>query len=435
MANARGLIRCSSVPRIFSAQKEIPMTFPVDHVRSLFPALNHPDRIYADNPAGTQVPATVAQAVADRMLGDYANLGGHFATSQSCDTLYTQAHTRAATFLGAASGREVIIGPSMTALTFHMSRSICRDFQPGDEIVITRMEHEGNVGPWLQIAHDMGLVIRWVAFDPDSWRVEPEALAKQLTTRTRLVCLNHASNMTGSINDIAALSAVAKDAGALVFVDSVQYAPHLLPDVQALGCDFLVCSAYKFFGPHLGLLWGREDLMQSLHPYKGRCVSDDLPDRFESGTPQLELLAGLCATFDYFENLGTHLDHTGSARDLMQATYAASLEYEHGLTRDLIRGLTGIDGLTIYGITNPNRTHDRVPTVSLRVEGHTPSAIAATLAQQGIYVWHGHNYAYEPTRQLGLPEAEGVVRIGLSHYNTQDEVARIVTSVAEAVGA
>ena len=410
------------------------MNFPVEHVRAQFPALTRErERIYADNPAGTQVPACVAQAIADRMLGDYANLGGHFTSSRTCDSLYAVAHERAATFLGATSGREVIIGQSMTALTFHMSRSICRDFQPGDEIIITRMEHEGNVGPWLEMARDKGLVIRWVAFDLDSWRVEPDPLSAQLSDRTRLVCLNHASNMTGSINDIASLGALAKKAGAMVFVDSVQYAPHHLPDVQALGCDFLVCSAYKFYGPHLGLLWGREDLLRALHPYKGRCVPDELPDRFESGTPQLELLAGLNATFDYFEQLGVHLGAQGSPRDLMSSAYASSQDYEHVLTRALIEGLSGIETVQVYGITNSNRMHERVPTISIRVNGNAPSTIAAALARKGIFVWHGHNYAYEPTRQLGLPEDEGVVRIGLAHYNTVDEVDRIVTSIAEVV--
>ena len=410
------------------------MSFPVEHVRAQFPALTRtPDRIYADNPAGTQVPACVAKAIADRMLGDYANLGGHFTSSRSCDSLYAEAHERAATFLGANSGREVIIGQSMTSLTFHMSRSICRDFLPGDEIIITRMEHEGNVGPWLEMARDMGLVIRWVAFDPDSWRVEPDALSAHLSDRTRLVCLNHASNMTGSINDIASLGALAREAGAMVFVDSVQYAPHHLPDVQALGCDFLVCSAYKFYGPHLGLLWGREDLLRALHPYKGRCVPDELPDRFESGTPQLELLAGLNATFDYFERLGTHLGAEGPPRDLMRSAFASSQDYEDGLTRTMIDGLSGLEALQVYGITNSNRMHERVPTISFRVKGSAPSTIAAALARRGIFVWHGHNYAYEPARQLGLPEEEGVVRIGLAHYNTVEEVDRVVASLSETV--
>ena len=291
------------------------------------------------------------------------------------------------------------------------------------------MEHEGNVGPWLQMAKDKDLVIRWVPFDLDSWKVEPEALAAELTERTRLVCLNYASNMTGSINDIVALTRVAKTAGALVFVDAVQLAPHHLVDVRALGCDFLVCSSYKFFGPHLGLLWGREDVLRDLYPYKGRCVSDELPDRFEAGTPQVELLAGLMATVDYFAVLGQKLGTIGDKRTQIAAAYEASRTHEEPLARRLIGGLSNIRGLKILGISNPNRMHERVPTVSVRIKGHKPEYLAHALGKKGVFVWHGHNYAYEPSRQLGLPLDEGVLRIGLAHYNTEIEVDRIVTSL------
>jgi cysteine desulfurase family protein (TIGR01976 family) len=271
-----------------------------------------------------------------------------------------------AVFLGARSFAEIVIGQSMTSLTFHMSRSICHAFQPGDQIVITRMEHEGNVGAWLEIAKDKGLEIRWVDFNRESWQVEPEDLARQLTDRTRLVALNHASNLTGSINDVARLTRIAKDAGALVYVDAVQLAPHHLVDVQALGCDFLACSSYKFFGPHLGIVWGRQELLQSLYPYKGRCVSDATPDRFEMGTPQYELLAGLTATVEYFEALGRATDGSGERRALIARAYEASRAYEEPLTNKLIAGLRDIPGVSIYGITNPNRIGERVPTVSFR---------------------------------------------------------------------
>ncbi len=409
------------------------MTFPLDYVRGQFPALQLTDngmaRVYADNPAGTQVPQRVADAVRNLMLTSAANSGGHFVTSRQTDAMILEAHEQAAIFVGARSPREIIIGQSMTSLTFHLSRSICRDFKPGDEIVITRMEHEGNVGPWLELATDKGLAVRWVPFDTDTWKVEPDRLAVELTDRTRLVCLNAASNMTGSVNNVAALSSLAKQAGALVFVDAVQLAPHHLIDVQSLGCDFLACSAYKFFGPHLGVLWGREEVLAGLHPYKGRCVSDDLPDRFEAGTPQMELLAGLSATVDYFADLGVQIGATGDRRVRIAAAYAASRDYEEPLTWELIEALQMIPGITIYGITNKNRMHERVPTVSIRVGGLTPSEVARHLADDGIFVWHGHNYAYEPARQLGLPLDEGVVRIGLAHYNTQAEVGRIVDAV------
>lgn len=413
------------------------MMFPISDVRAQFPALAIRDegrsRIYVDNPAGTQVPASVAEAVSRYMLTTSANAGGHFKTSVETDRITLKAHDDAALFLGASSGREVVIGPSMTALTFHMSRSICRDFEPGDEIIITRMEHEGNVGPWLTIAEDMGLVVRWLDFNRETWVVEPEDLGLLLTDRTRLLVLNYASNMTGSINDVAALSALARDAGVLVFVDAVQLAPHHLVDVQALGCDFLACSSYKFFGPHLGLLWGREDVLQGLYPYKGRCVSDDTPDRFELGTPQFELLAGLSATVAYFENLGRMGTASDDRRTRISTAYQMSRDYEEPLTNTLIGGLAHIPGVSIYGITNPNRVKHRVPTVSIRHTSVKPTDIARALAQAGIHVWHGHNYAYEPARALNLPLDEGVIRIGLAHYNTNDEVESIIDAVQETV--
>ncbi len=407
--------------------------FPVVDIRALFPALSQTDndqpRIYLDNPAGTQVPKSVAGAIANYMLTNASNMGGHFTTSLNTDAVTLKAHEDIALFLGAKSSAEVIIGQSMTSLTFHLSRSICRDFQPGDEIIVSRVEHEGNIGPWLEIAKDKGLNIRWVDFDRETWLIEPENLAAVLSDKTRLVCLNFASNMTGSINDIAALTRLAHDAGAQVFVDAVQLAPHHLVDVQALGCDYLVCSSYKFFGPHLGILWGKEEVLAALHPYKGRCVSDALPDRFEAGTPQFELLAGLSATVRYFEDLGSRTGTEGSRRALIAAAYQQSRDYEEPLTNTLIDGLSNIAGIKIFGITNPNRVHQRVPTISIRHDNVAPSTIAKALADAGIYVWHGHNYAYEPTRFLKIPEEEGVVRIGLAHYNNTEEVTRVVEAV------
>lgn len=411
------------------------MEFPVADIRELFPALSQSDngqnRVYLDNPAGTQVSNSVASAVAAYMITNASNLGGHFAPSVATEEVTLQAHEDAALFLGAKSAKEIVIGQSMTTLTFHLSRSICRDFQPGDEIIISRVEHEGNVGPWLEIAKDKDLKIVWVDFDRETWLIEPELLENVLTDKTKLVCLNYASNMTGSINDIKTLTKLAQDAGALVFIDAVQLAPHHLVDVQALGCDFLVCSSYKFFGPHLGILWGKEGILRSLHPYKGRCVSDELPDRFETGTPQFELLAGLSATIRYFENLGRSASTSESGRELISAAYMLSRDYEEPLTNMLIDGISQIPGVSIYGITNPNRVHERVPTISMRHSRVKPTEIAKFLSNEGIYVWHGHNYAYEPTRFLNIPEEEGVVRIGLAHYNTVEEVNRVIRAIDE----
>lgn len=413
------------------------MAFPIDQVREQFPSLSITDagnsRIYVDNPAGTQVPRCVAEAVSNYMLTTASNAGGHFRTSVETDRVTLKAHEDAALFLGAASAGEVIIGQSMTSLTFHLSRSICHDFRPGDEIIITRMEHEGNVGPWLEIAKDKGLVIRWVDFNHDTWQVEPDDLAALTTDRTRLVALNYASNMTGAINDIPALTKVAKDAGALVFVDAVQLAPHHSVDVKTLGCDFLACSSYKFFGPHLGIVWGREDALRGLYPYKGRCVSDEIPDRFECGTPQFELLAGLSATIQYFEDLGKLTLESDNRRELIETAFQMSRDYEEPMTNDLIDGLMQVNGISVFGITNPNRITHRVPTISIRHSEVAPSEIAKGLAGAGIHIWHGHNYAFEPNRSLNLPEDEGVARIGLAHYNTPDEVNAIIREVEKTV--
>jgi cysteine desulfurase family protein (TIGR01976 family) len=413
------------------------LTFPIADIRLLFPSLAERDdgisRTYLDNPAGTQVPRSVVDAISNYLLHHSSNSGGAFRTSIETDRTWERAHADMATFLGAASHSEIVIGQSMTSLTFHMSRSICHDFVPGDEILITRMEHEGNVGPWLEIAKDKGLVIRWVDFDRESWQIEPEALTAQLTDRTRLVALNYASNMTGSINDVKKLTRIAQDAGALVYVDAVQLTPHHLVDVNALGCDFLACSSYKFFGPHLGIVWGREALLQSLYPYKGRCVSDACPDRFEMGTPQYELLAGLSATVEYFAQLGEICGGTGDRRALIAKAYDASRRYEEPMTNQLIDGLSTIPGIRVIGITNPNRIGERVTTVSFRHERRAPEAIANALARSGIHVWHGHNYAYETARALDLPLDEGVLRIGMAHYNTQTEVERTLEEITKTV--
>ncbi|WP_299843126.1 cysteine desulfurase-like protein [uncultured Roseovarius sp.] len=413
------------------------MEFPISEIRDRFPSLSVTDdgaaRTYLDNPAGTQVPKTVVDAISHYLLHDSSNAGGRFCTSVATDRVWEQAHADMATFLGAGSAAEIVIGQSMTCLTFHMSRSICHGFQPGDQIVISRMEHEGNVGPWLEIAKDKGLEIRWVDFNRDSWQVEPEDLAAQLTNRTRLVALNYASNLTGSINDVKRLTRLAQEAGAWVYVDAVQLAPHHLVDVQALGCDFLACSSYKFFGPHMGIAWGREALLNALYPYKGRCVSDASPDRYEMGTPQYELLAGLSATMRYFEALGQACGGSGEGRALIERAYEASRAYEEPLTNRFIAGLQDIPGISIYGIVNPNRIGARVPTVSFRHDGQSPDTIASALGRAGIHVWHGHNYAYEPTRALGLPLDEGVVRVGLAHYNTADEIDRTLEKISQTV--
>jgi cysteine desulfurase family protein (TIGR01976 family) len=297
------------------------------------------------------------------------------------------------------------------------------------------MDHEGNISPWLAVAEDRGLTIRWLPFDQETMRIEVDDLLPLLNERTRLLALNYASNLTGSINDVQALVAIARDRGVLTYVDAVQYAPHRLVDVAAIGCDFLVCSSYKFFGPHLGVLWGRESVMQEMRPYKLRCASDDLPERFETGTPQTELLAGLAATADYLASLDEGADATGGdRRSAIQAGYAAATAHETRLVRQLIDGLTTCPGVTIHGIANPNRFDERVPTVSFTHQKRDSRDIAKGLAQAGVCVWSGHNYAYEVVRQLGINEKAGVVRIGIAHYNTVEEIDYTLEAVTRMLG-
>lgn len=409
------------------------MNFQIEAVRAKFPALSLTDkgrrRIYLDNPAGTQVPQTVADAVSRCLLITNANLGGFFETTIAAQQIVDDAHAAMADFLGAASPQEIIIGANMTTLTYHMSRTLGRTMKPGDEIILTRMDHEGNVSPWLQLAEDLGLVVRWLPFDEQSWQIEEAALATLLTDRTRLVALNYASNLTGSINRVKALTRIARQAGALVYVDAVQFAPHGLIDVRDIGCDFLICSAYKFFGPHMGILWGRLDVIDRLKPYKCRCSSDALPERFELGTPQIELMAGLTAAIDYVAELGTAAGDGGSRRARIAKAFERSIAYENPLAQKLIDGLSDISGLTIHGITDPARVGERVPTVSFTVDGMAPETIVRQMNAENIFLWSGHNYAWEIVHQLGIPAKQGVVRIGIAHYNTAAEIDETLESV------
>ncbi len=407
--------------------------FPIEAVRGKFPALSLTDngrrRVYLDNPAGTQVPQAVADAVARCLLSTNANLGGYFATTLAAQAVVDDAHAAIADFLGAASPEEIIIGANMTTLTYDMSRTLGRTMKPGDEIIVTRMDHEGNVSPWLQLAEDLGLTVRWLPFDEKSWQVEEATLASLLSDRTRLVALNYASNLTGSINRVKSLTAMAKQAGALVYVDAVQFAPHGLIDVQDIGCDFLVCSAYKFFGPHMGILWGRRGVIDGLEPYKCRCSSNGLPERFELGTPQIELMAGLTAAVDYFAGLGEAQGQGGSRRQKIAKAFEVAIAYENLLAQRLIDGLSDISGLTIRGITDPKRLGDRVPTVSFTVDGIVPETIVRQMNAENIFLWSGHNYAWEIVHQLGIPAEQGVVRIGIAHYNTSAEIDETLESV------
>ena len=415
-----------------------PMTdFPIDRVRREFPALSRShdgrSRVYMDNPAGTQLPRRVVDAVSNALVDAASNYGGSFENSRNAEAIYARAHDAMAEFVNARSSSEIVVAQSMTALTLHVSRSLGRRFAPGDEIVVTRMDHEGNVSPWLLLAQDLGLVVKWLAFNRDTWKIEPEDLQALLGPRTRLLALNYASNLTGSINDVAGLVALARSAGAMTYVDAVQLAPHQCIDVQALDCNFLVCSSYKFFGPHLGVLWGRRQLLEELPAYKVRCAPAASPGKWETGTPQTELLAGLAACVDYYDWLGGQVGDRSTRRGRIEAAYQTAIDHEARLVTRLIDGIRAIPGTTVHGITNPNRVGERVPTVSMTHEHVSPPQVAERLARDGICVWSGHNYALEVVRHLGIDEATGVVRIGLAHYNTEAEVDRTLAALEEAL--
>lgn len=409
--------------------------FPIDEIRSQFPSLAVTDqqrpRVYFDNPAGTQVPRLVADATTDCYLRHNANLGGAFVTSKAAGEIVARAHAAMAVFVGARSEREIVIGPSMTGLTFHISRSIGLTLGRGDEVVVTRMDHDGNIAPWLAMARDCGATVRWLPFDANSWLIEPAALESVLSKRTKIVALNAASNLTGSINDVSALIKRIHETGALVYVDAVQFSPHELTDVVALDCDFLACSSYKFYGPHLGIVWGREELLRAFSPYKVRPMGDELPDRWETGTPQIELQAGLAAAIDYYGWLGSRFDGGQDPRGRIRMAFDATKRWEQMLAAQLIAGLREIDGVTIHGITDPLQMASRVPTVSFTHARRAPAEIAAALAQRNIFVWAGHNYALEIVRELGIDDGTGVLRIGLAHYNTPEEVDQALSALED----
>jgi cysteine desulfurase family protein (TIGR01976 family) len=290
----------------------------------------------------------------------------------------------------------------MTTLTLALARTLGRRFKQGGEIVLTRMDHDANVAPWLQLAEDNGLAVKWLDFSTETYDYDLSQLDNLLTPKTKLVALNYASNVIGTINDVRTITARAKEVGALVFVDAVQYAPHGVIDVQAIGCDFLVCSAYKFYGPHYGILWGKLDVLESLEPYKVRTAPNTSPDKFETGTKSREAIAGVLGAVEHLKAFGM----------------AAIVNYEEKLTRHLIAGLQAIEGVTIHG----KPAGGRVPTLALTIRGKNPAEVAKALASHRINVWHGHNYGWEPVKRLGLLEAGGVVRVSLAQYNTREEI-------------
>lgn len=410
-------------------------TLDLEAIRKQFPSLADTDdgvrRIYFDNPAGTQVPLSVVERMSDCLLRGNANIGGYFPTSGLAAEFVDGARQAMADFVNAPSPDEIIFGQNMTSLTLHVSRSIGQQMSPGDEIILSQMDHDANIEPWVLLARDRDLEIRWLPFNTETFEFDLDKLDDLLSERTRLVCVAGASNLTGTINDIRAICGKVRDAGAWSYIDAVQFAPHVLCDVQEFGCDFLVCSAYKFFGPHQGILWGRRDVLEQLDPYKVRPAPEELPWCFEPGTQSHEGLAGTGAAVDYFAGIGETLAGAGTRRQQLVAAFEHLFEYEKSLAARLISGLNDIPGIKVQGITAPDSLACRVPTVSFTHSSHKPEVIAEALGKRNIFVWNGHNYGLEPAKALGLLKSGGVVRIGAVHYNSAGEIDETLNALEE----
>jgi cysteine desulfurase family protein (TIGR01976 family) len=416
--------------------------FDVQSLRRQFPALQQSrdglTSVFLDGPGGTQVPRRVIDAVVRYLTTCNANHGGAFSTSVESDAILQDAHAAAADLLN-ANPNEIVFGQNMTSLTFHLSRSIAAGvLRPGTEVLVTRLDHDANVRPWVLAARDAGATVQFVDVRPDDCTLDLDDLCRKLSPRTRLVAVGAASNAVGTVNDVRAVAGWAHAVNALVFVDAVHYAPHGPIDVRAWGCDFLACSAYKFFGPHVGILWGTERLLETLPAYKVRPAADRPPDRWMTGTQNHEGIAGVAAAVEYLAEIGAahpeHRDRLGgmSGRRLnVHAGMAAIQEYEGRLMRTLLAGLSERPRFKVWGVTDPARFAQRVPTVSVTPPGRPAEELAVHLARRQIYAWSGNFYAQELTERLGLEDQGGLLRLGLVHYNTADEIDRLMRALDE----
>jgi cysteine desulfurase family protein (TIGR01976 family) len=410
-------------------------TFPVEWCREQFPALRlevgSQGAVFLDGPAGSQVPARVIDAIGRYLATMNANHGGRFPTSVASDAMLGEAHQAAADLLGAPSADCTIFGANMTSLTFAFSRALARTWKTGDEVIVTRLDHDANVSPWVLAARDAGAKVHFIEFRRDDCTLDLEMLQQRLCERTRLVAVGCASNAVGTINPVADICRMAHDAGSQVYLDAVHYAPHALMDVAGWNCDYAVSSAYKFFGPHVGILWGRRELLEAIVPYKVRPAADSLPDRWMTGTQNHEGIAGVLAAIDYLADLGRRFTpQAATRREALASAFRQIGVYERQLCDRLIAGLRELRPLRVWGIADPARFDARVPTVSITHARRSPIEVVEHLAARGIFAWHGNFYALELTESLGL-EPEGLVRLGLLHYNTTGDVDRLLAALAE----
>jgi cysteine desulfurase family protein (TIGR01976 family) len=401
-------------------------------VRRHFPGLSRPgtdgEAIFFDGPAGSQVPTSVADAMRDYLLHGNANHGGHFATSRTTDAMVDAARSASADFVGGDDPQEIVFGQNMTTLTFHLARQLARTWRPGERIVVTDSDHEANVMPWVLAARDVGVEVQRIAVRPDA-SLDLHDAARKIDSRTRLVAVGAASNLSGTIHPVAAIAELARAQGALTFVDAVHYSPHLRIDVRALGCDFLCCSAYKFFGPHLGVLWGRRPLLEEIAADKVRTSAAHGAEKWQTGTANFEGIAGTLAAIDYLQALGHDLGGRPERRAALDAAFEAIATYERELAARLLRGLQQLP-VRVIGVADPARTRERCPTVSFVSDRMAPEPLALALAERHVHCWSGNSYALALTTALGL-EPDGVLRLGLLHYNTAGEVDRVLAVLRE----
>jgi cysteine desulfurase family protein (TIGR01976 family) len=421
---------------MLTAQEGIRTSLDLTWIRSQFPSFaekvnGHP-AAFLDGPGGTQVPQRVIDAISDYLKRSNANTNGAYATSQRTNETIAGARSAMADFFG-CDPDEIVFGFNMTSLTFAMSRAIGRELGPGDEIVLTLLDHDANFSPW-QALEERGVTVQRVAFNPADCTLDMNDLARKITSHTRLVAVGYASNAVGTINNVNEVVRLAHAAGALAYIDAVHYAPHGPIDVRALDCDFLVCSSYKFFGPHMGVLYGKREHLKRLHPYKVRANTNESPYRWEWGTLNHEGIAGITACIEYIADIGHRINPSvSSRRAAILAAYEEIVKYERGLCERLLVGMKTIPGATVYGITDPERFDQRCPTIAVRIQGFTPLELATRLGERGFFTWDGNYYALNVTEQLDLEKDGGFLRIGLFHYNTVEEVDGLLGVLREVV--
>ena len=418
-------------------QTEVKASFDLAWVRAQFPSLsqkvNGQPAVFLDGPGGTQVPQRVIDAISDYLKRNNANTGGAYATSRNTDAMIANARAAIADFLG-CDADEVVFGANMTALTYALSRAIGKGLPPGDEIVLTHLDHDANVSTWRAL-EERGVVIRMAEIHEADCTLDMDDLAAQINPKTKLVAVGYASNAVGTINDVKEIVRLAHQRGAMAFIDAVHYAPHGAIDVRALDCDFLVCSTYKFFGPHMGVLYGKREHLERLHPYKVRANSNAIPNRWEWGTLNHECIAGIAACVEYLADLGRSVNSAlGARRVALLAAFEAIHKHERELMETMIRGLLEIPGLKLYGVSDPKQFARRCPTMAVRIKGHTPLQLATKLGERGFFTWDGNYYALDLTERLDVEKDGGFLRIGLAHYNTLEEVERLLAAVREIVG-